>query len=244
MSSITRCRPLLETYVKITITDDKISEKGLESLTNIAFERIARIQSLMSFHDSSSELARLNSCGHLYPLSVNPWTYEVIKEAQRISHASKGIFDITIAPTLARWGFLPSRHQRDQQSSANYKNIHLHNFCRVVFDQPLQIDLGGIAKGFAVDKAVEILLEAGITDGCINAGGDIRFLGTQNEMISVRDPAAEHQQTIDIPTKANALTKVVLLGTENQWQDLLAKEQASVTIITEKGRIIHFPTTP
>src|SRR6201995_943978 len=96
-SSIKRCRPLLGTFVEISISDDR-PEHALHALADIAFGRIARVQSLMSFHDASSELSRLNACGHLHPLPVNEWTYEVIAEAVRLGRVSDGVFDIAVAP--------------------------------------------------------------------------------------------------------------------------------------------------
>src|SRR6187399_2421159 len=135
-SSIKRCRPLLGTFVEISIHDDR-PEHALHDLAEIAFGRIARVQSLMSFHDPASELSRLNACGHLHPLPVNEWTREVISEAVRIGRASEGVFDIAVASTLVQWGFLPRHTTQSKDESGTYRDIVLHRDGRVSFRQPL-----------------------------------------------------------------------------------------------------------
>jgi thiamine biosynthesis lipoprotein len=203
-SSIKRCRPLLGTFVEISISDDR-PEHLLHGLADIAFGRIARVQSLMSFHDSSSELSRLNACGHLHPLPVNEWTREVIAEAVRLGEASEGVFDITVAPELVKWGLLPKRVAGEEHPAGTYRDIDLHADGRISFGKPLLLDLGGIAKGFAVDKAAEFLIEAGITEAVINAGGDLRFIGSLPSHVALRDPRAPRERVIQTEVTAPAM---------------------------------------
>lgn len=190
MPTVKRCRPLLGTFVEITLTDSRLPEPFLQDLGDSAFERIARVQSLMSFHDPASELSRLNACGHLHPLPVNSWTREVIAEAVRIGRASEGVFDIAVAPTLVQWGFLPHHSAGSADEAGTYRDIVLHRDGRVSFRRPLLLDLGGIAKGFAVDKAAEFLQAHGVHQAVINAGGDLRFVGQHPPSLAIRDPAA------------------------------------------------------
>ncbi len=205
-SNIKRCRPLLGTFVEITIADEDLLESQLHDLAEIAFGRIARVQSLMSFHDSDSELSRLNACGHLHPLPVNEWTLDVIAEAVRLGEASEGVFDITVAPLLVSWGLLPKHQARTSlDNKANFRDIILHDDGRVSFRRPLQLDLGGIAKGFAVDKAAEILTGAGVKHGVINAGGDLRFIGERPPLVSLRDPSTPHLRLIETEVTAPAM---------------------------------------
>lgn len=192
MPTVKRCRPLLGTFVEITLTDARHAEHVLHDLAEIAFGRIARVQSLMSFHDPASELSRLNACGHLHPLSVNEWTREVINEAVRIGRASEGVFDIAVAPTLVQWGFLPGHPAQGADNAGTYRDIVLHRDGRVSFRRPLLLDLGGIAKGYAVDKAAELLAAQDVQQAVINAGGDLRFIGQRPASLPIRDPAAPH----------------------------------------------------
>lgn len=208
MPSIKRCRPLLGTFVEIEISDAELPERVLTDLAEIAFGRIARVQSLMSFTDPSSELSRLNTCGHLHPLSINTWTRDVICEAQRLGKASEGVFDIAVAPSLADWGFRTDLHvrQKDDEEQATFRDIVLHNDGRVSFRRPLQLDLSGISKGFAVDKAAEILNDANVKSATINAGGDIRFIGKLPDKLALRNPLSpakgELQANVTAPAVA------------------------------------------
>lgn len=189
MATIKRCQPLLGTYVEITLRDERHSEDFLHDLAQRACKHIARVQSLMSFQDPSSELSRLNACGHLHPLSVNPWTREVIAEAVRLGRESEGVFDITTAPTLVQWGFQPKSSSLDAQEAGTFRDIILHRDGRVSFRRPLLLDLSGIAKGYAVDKAADLLAEYGVQEAVINAGGDLRFVGPKPSHLSALDPS-------------------------------------------------------
>ncbi len=176
MPTLKRCRPLLGTFVEITLGDALLPQHLLEDLADMAFGRIARVQSLMSFHDSGSELSRLNACGHLHPLSVNEWTHEVIAEAVRLSRASDGVFEIT------------ARDGAEEVSS--FRDVVLHRDGRISFKRPLSLDLGVLARGFAIDKAAELLQEHRVQHACVNAGGDLRFVGACPRSVPIGAPAA------------------------------------------------------
>lgn len=202
MNTITHSRPLLGTFVEIVIQDKELPERVLHDLAEIAFGRIARVQSLMSFTDPSSELSRLNACGHLHPLSINAWTREVIEEAQRLGKASEGVFDIAIAPELALPNF--QLLERDVEATT-YRDIVLHHDGRVSFKRPLRLDLGALAKGFAVDKAAEILADASVHSATINAGGDIRFIGRRPATLPLRNPISLEDGSLKAPVKGSAV---------------------------------------
>jgi thiamine biosynthesis lipoprotein len=202
--SIKRCRPLLGTFVEITLTDSR-PEHVLHDLADVALGRMARVQSLMSFHDTSSELSRLNACGHLYPLPVNEWTREVVAEAVRLGRASEGVFDITAAPELVRGGFLPKYFAGEEHVGGTYRDIILHRDGRISFRQQLLLDLSDIAKGFAVDKAAEFLVEAGVAQATINAGGNLRFIGDLPDVVALRDPRAPRERVIEAKVTAPAM---------------------------------------
>lgn len=189
MNVIKRCRPLLGTFVEIEISDASLTERVLEDLAEIAFGRIARVQSLMSFSDPSSELSRLNACGHLHPLSINSWTREVIGEALRLGKVSEGVFDIARAPLTESWGNGPQVYVKPKDGGeVTYRDIVLHQDGRVSFKRPLHLDVSGLARGFAIDKAAQILSDAGIASAIIRAGGDLRFIGKRPKMLPLKDP--------------------------------------------------------
>lgn len=193
MNTIKRCQPLLGTFVEITLTGHA-TETKLHQQAGKAFEMIRSVQRMMSFHDPDSDISRLNHCGHVAPLRVHPWTYHVIEQSVRLSRETEGAFDITVAPRLVKSGLLP-RHGRVSclAEAGRWEDIQLLENSTVGFRQPLRIDLGGIAKGFAVDKAVDYLSTLGLQGAMVNAGGDLRVLGLADSHIAIRDPRDPHR---------------------------------------------------
>jgi thiamine biosynthesis lipoprotein len=182
---------MLGTFVAIDAEDSGRSEAALHRQVDAAFRDVARVAALMSFHDPASELSRLNAAAHEAAIAVHPWTFEVLAEAIRLGHASAGAFDVAVAPTLVRLGFLPGRIGRAATGDGgSYRDVRLCPDGRVRFERPLQLDLGGIAKGFAVDRAAARLARAGVARAAVDAGGDIRFVGTPPRRVWVRSPRA------------------------------------------------------
>ena len=184
---VRRARPLLGTFVEIAAGG--IAAQRLPRAIDRAFAAIERVQRLMSFHEKTSELARLNREACKHPVPVHAETYEVLRAATRIASATRGLFDCTIAPFLMGWGYLPSRGAGACHGSGTWKDIQLLPKRRVRFTQPLCLDLGGIAKGFAVDQAIAVLQAEGVPHGCVNAGGDLRVFGKRAHPVYVRAPA-------------------------------------------------------
>lgn len=182
---IRRCRPLLGTFVEITASD--AGDKHLNLAANAAFAAIEKIQELMSPHDPESELSLLNREAAKRPVKLSAETFDVLRRADRIASQSGGAFDYTIAPTLARWGLLPASLKR--RSPGCWRDVLLLPGRNVRFLRPLAIDLGGIAKGFAVDKAIKILHSAGVASGVVSAGGDLRVFGRENATVHFRHPS-------------------------------------------------------
>jgi FAD:protein FMN transferase len=167
---VRRARPSLGTFVEITARGD--SESKLHAAVDRAFAAVARVDRQMSFHHAASDISRINCEAFQRKVTVDPWTWRVLRAAQKLSHESDGLFDITVARKLMQWNYLPRRHQN--VSEGNWREIVLEKNCTVRFRQRVIVDLGGIAKGFAVDRAVEALKRAGVPSGVVNAGGDLR----------------------------------------------------------------------
>ncbi len=181
-----RARPLLGTLVDITVRGGDAA--ALAAALATAFGAVARIQALMSFHDPASEVSRLNRSAAGGPMQVSPETWQVLALAQRVAAASEGCFDIAIAPLLVKRGHLPPPDAPAASCEASWRDIELEAACKVRFHRPLWIDLGGIAKGFAVDLAVAALRGGGAESGLVNAGGDMRAFGPGAEPFAIRDP--------------------------------------------------------
>src|SRR4030095_7000205 len=184
LNRVRRARPSLGTFVEITARGD--NEARLHGAIDRAFNVIARGDRKMSFHHSDSDVSRINREAFRRTVTGDPWTWRVLRAAQRLSHESDGIFDITVARKLMQWKYLP-RQYRDV-SKGNWREIVLEKNCTVRFRNRVIVDLGGIAKGFAVDRAVKALKRAGVPYGVVNAGGDLRVFGLKAELVHLRHP--------------------------------------------------------
>lgn len=151
----------------------------------IAFEEIKRIDGLLSKYKENSEISRLNKFGRL---KVSPETFYIIKKARKFWLASDGAFDITVAPLIDLWGFTDKKYYLPKGDEVK-KALNMIGFDKIIFNSDnnmvkfkipgMQIDLGGIAKGYAVDCAVNKLKEKGIKSCLINAGGQTHCLGNK-----------------------------------------------------------------
>jgi thiamine biosynthesis lipoprotein len=177
---IRRCRPLLGTFVEITSDDSAVIGAG--------FAAIARVHALMSAHEAGSELSRINCIGHLEPVPVSEETREVLARALGWWRRSAGLFDVVKAGarSLAD-GRIPRHLSQPNPEAANSSAIILEGrFVRLT--SPACLDVGGIAKGYAVDRAVAAMRRSGARCGLVNAGGDLFGFGPDAWAVSVVDP--------------------------------------------------------
>ena len=190
-----RCQALLGTFVEISIDQDN------DEAVNTAFAKVRQVQSLMGFHHPLSELSQINRWAHQVPLTIHPWTAQVLRIAQEIYKQSNGLFNCGIGHRLVSAGLLPRHIDLSKHQLGGIEDVHFLDSELITSPKPLCLDLGGIAKGFAVDKAVESLIADGIDSGCVNAGGDLRVFGTARS-IHIRNPIAP-KELIDIGSLQN-----------------------------------------
>jgi len=184
---VRRARPLLGTLVEIAAQGGDAA--ALAEAVAAAFGAIATVHRLMSFHERASDVVRMNRRAARTAVHVHPWTFAVLREAQGVAEASDGIFDVTVASILARHRLLPRTPGAPvPHPSASFRDVRLLPGLRVRFSRPLLLDLGGIAKGFAIDRAIDSLRAAGVRSGVVNAGGDLRCFGPAARRVHVRDP--------------------------------------------------------
>ncbi|HLH92375.1 MAG TPA: FAD:protein FMN transferase [Xanthobacteraceae bacterium] len=189
-ASIRRACPLLGTFVDITAGAGPAC-RDLPAAVDAAMAAVARVHRLMSFHDPASDVSRLNRGAAAGPVSVDPWTWRVLEAALDLNRRSSGAFDVTFAPVLQALGLLPPTGNGWPRAGgpAPRDAIELLPDGDVRFHHPgTRIDLGGIAKGFAVDCAIEALRAHGAASGLVDAGGDIAAFGTAAQTIHLRDP--------------------------------------------------------
>jgi thiamine biosynthesis lipoprotein len=206
-AEIRRAQPHLGTFVEISVAGAPLHD--MEGAVAAAFAAVADVHRLMSFHENNSDVARLNRMAASAPVAVHAWTYQVLETAAEVHRRSGGSFDIAVAPVLQALGLLPSG-QGDasaRATRAGAEAIELMEEKRVRFREPsVRIDLGGIAKGFAVDCAVDVLRRQGMPCGLVNAGGDLAAFGPQPRTIHIRDPRSPDRLicTVDVMNEALA----------------------------------------
>jgi thiamine biosynthesis lipoprotein len=167
-----------------------------------AIAEIVRIEKIMTTWDPASEVSRVNAAAGGGAVPVGGETFTVIAEAQHSSESSGGCFDITFETMHGLWKFdqdldphPPSaKDVRDRLKYVGYRHVHLDPGAQTVrIDDPhVRISLGGIAKGYAVDRASKVLQDAGLTAFYVQAGGDLYTHGTKPDgspwMAGIRDP--------------------------------------------------------
>ena len=206
-NSIKRAQPLLGTFVEIAAAG--AGPRALQSAIDKAFSAVARVHRLMSFHDPQSDVSHLNRQAFRRPVSIHPWTYRVLEAAREFSRRSSGVFDITVAPLLQQRGLLPGgtngRKPNAKWTAATHA-VELLDGQRVRYHHPdVRIDLGGVAKGFAVDRALDVLREHGLERGLVNAGGDLAAFGVQSDLIHIRDPNDARRSICQVEIRNAAL---------------------------------------
>ena len=176
--------------MEITVANAPAAQ--MHAAVEAAFAAVGTVHRLMSFHDSASDVSRLNREAWTRSVEVHAWTYRVLKTAIDLHDRSAGIFDVTVALALQDLGLLPRANGERKSASPRVtraRAIALLSSRRIRFTHPAtRIDLGGIAKGFAVDRAVEVLKSCGMPSGLVNAGGDLAAFGPHGETIDIRDP--------------------------------------------------------
>lgn len=178
-SAFRRMRPQMGTYVEIgTLTSS--SDVDLAFIFDQAFGAIENIQNLLSFHDPKSDLSRLNySFGEFVTLS-RP-SLQVLRLAKVVSAVSRGLFNPTMGVYLQSLGVLPEHSDHYQTAcpsvmAGTCDDIEIQG-PKVRLRRPLCVVLDGIAKGYAVDCAIKTLRAQGLSNGWVNAGGDLRVFG-------------------------------------------------------------------
>jgi thiamine biosynthesis lipoprotein len=170
------------TIVSITVSSD--SEEKAKKAIDRAFNELDRLARLLNFYSEDSEISMINRNAGNKPVKVSPETLEIIEKALYVSGNTEGAFDITVGPVVRLWDFqnkvLPDKKLiKEKLKLVGYKNVIVDKEKSMVFlkTKGVQIDLGGIIKGYAADKAVEVLMKNGIKSGIVAVAGDIKTFG-------------------------------------------------------------------
>jgi thiamine biosynthesis lipoprotein len=232
-ANIRRARPLLGTFVDINVDD--VEERHAEWAVEAAFAAAAEVHRLMSFHEADSDVSRLNRIAWSRAVPVHRWTYEVMEMAAEMNLRSAGAFDIGIAPTLQQLGQLPSDEEAPLISvtsipMADAIELLADNHIRFTH-RSVKIDLGGIAKGFAVDRAIDALRSHGVRSAIVNAGGDLAAFGSEARTIHIRDPRSPGRLMCRVEVSNQALA-----STGRRFDPFRSTDPADSAVIEPKTR--------
>jgi thiamine biosynthesis lipoprotein len=185
-----------------------------------ALDEVDRIDRLMSHYKPESPLSRINREAARAPVSVEPELFDFIAESIQYSRNSDGAFDITVGPLMKAWGFFrgeghlaSDREIEDARSVVGWQHVILDPGHHTIhFDRPgVELDLGGIAKGYAVDRVVKVLKAGNVAAALVSAGGSTIYgLGAPPDRtawtISIQDPVDSRKVARDVELKDRALS--------------------------------------
>jgi len=206
-------------HLKAIAKDPQTARKCVET----AFAEIQKVDDLMSDYKSDSEISRVNRDAFGRAVKVSESTFEVLQKSTEFSRLSGGAFDITIGPLVELWrsaaevNSVPDEAELERvRSKVGYEKLYLDaNEMTVRFAvDGMRLDLGGIAKGYAIDRAVEVMKNVGAIGGLVDVGGDIRCFGMPPEgkntwRIGLQDPT-ESQESDQFLTGVAGLVLMVL----------------------------------
>ena len=155
------------------------SPVALRAAGEEALGEVERVEAQLSLYRNSSEIARVNARAALEPVRVSPPVFRLLEQALALSRATGGAFDITVAPLVRAWGFMGGTGRRPDPESIE-RARELVGFGQVLLDPAertvrfardgVMVDLGAIGKGYALERTVELLLDAGVTSALIHGG--------------------------------------------------------------------------
>lgn len=209
-----RAQPWLGTLVDIALGPGADPQAA-----TAAFADIALVHHLMSFHEAESDVTRFNLAKAGDVIKVDQHTWTVLHLADQVAASSGGCFNVACAPRLVGWGYLPAPSAPPPKYIPGNRAYELEANGIVRKTSVAWIDLGGIAKGYAVDLAIAALKRLGVPSACVNAGGDLRVMGHSAWPVSVRSPqypgatvAQLHLRNAALATSGNYFSSKRLRG--------------------------------
>jgi len=196
------------------------SRDQLEAVIEQAFEEVRRLDRMLSNYRRDSEWSEVNRFAAERPVRVTPELFRLLERCLDYSRRSEGAFDISVGPLMKVWGFyrgsgrLPTKQEVAKAlETVGYRHVVLDAEHRSVrFDRPgVELDPGGIGKGYAVDRMVDVLRENGVTSGIVSAGSSsIYALGTPpgapGWKVSIRHPRDSRRVVAEVHLKNESMS--------------------------------------
>jgi thiamine biosynthesis lipoprotein len=197
-----------------------VDEEPLRNTLEAALDEVDRIDRLMSHYKRESPLSRLNREAGQHAVPVDPELFAFIKRSLQYSEASEGAFDITVGPLMKAWGFFTGEGHlpTDMELSAARRRVGAHHLIldenerTIRFDvEGVELDLGGIAKGYAVDRVVESLRSQHVEAALISAGGSTIYglgapPGRDGWSVAIQDPTDAQKIAREVTLRNRSLS--------------------------------------
>ena len=224
----------MDTYCSITVVSSS-KDKAREAI-EAGFAEIKNLGILINYFSDESELSEINRSAGIKPVKVSKETLELINIAVHTSEITDGAFDPSIAPLIKLWDFsrqnkkpsVPAgNYIRNAMRHVDYKKIQINDITSEVYleEKGMEIDLGGIAKGYAADKAVDAIKRKGIRSALVAVAGDIRGFGMNSTgkpwKVGIQDPRPETES-------------------EKPWEDIIASLRLEDRAISTSGDYQRF----
>ena len=166
-----------------------------------------RIESVMSSYQESSELSAINRLSANQTLTLTPELYQLIQKSLYFSRISNGAFDITYASVGHLYNYRKGTQPNDKKIQSaltlvDWQNVTLNEKTKTISfaNNDMKINLGGIAKGYAVDRSIELLIERGVVSAIVSAGGDSRMIGDRGSI----DKSANNNVNVNVNDEAES----------------------------------------
>ncbi len=211
-----------------TVISQRVFGDNGQAAIDAALEKIKSLEALLTFNAPGGDVNKLNDYAGKQSVELQPETLLVLKESQEVAELSGGAFDVTVGPIVKSWGIgtdnarIPSETElKELLPLVNYKNLLIEGNTAYLKQAGQMVDLGGIAKGYAGDAAIEVYKKQGITSAFINLGGNVVTLGTKPDgsswTVGVRNPrpAGEEDQIVGMITVADKA--VVTAGDDQRY---------------------------
>ncbi len=224
------------TIINLTIVS---SESKAVKVATLIENEFTRIQSVFSPYKKSSIISQINNYAYKKPIICSKEVISLLKLSNRISTQTKGAFDISFAALGNIWDykkkpFIPPTDSvvKSVKKLVDYKNIKIINDTYVSVAKGMRIGLGGIAKGYAIQNAVKLLLQNGIKSGIVEAGGDLQVIGSKGFNTTWKTGVID-------PVSKNILCAITL-----EHMDAIATSGGYERYAEYKGRKYHHILSP
>ena len=239
---------VMGTFTRIVVVgpDEDSAQAGISA----ALSAQTRIDELMSYQRTDSELARINAQAGDHPVPITQDTMTVLQEARRISQITDGAFDISVAPLIDLWKEASDTNTPPTETQISKARSHVDwtqvildpNALTVAFGRPgMKLDLGGIAKGYGIDLCIQALKDHGAKGGMVDIGGDIRCFGRAPHgktawHIALQDPlSANHPEANQVRLVLKVTDRAVTTSGHYYRFELVGHEKISHIIDSHLG---------